>query len=237
MRFALVLAALLAVPVSAQDAPADTVTILPGDGTLDTSWLEAGDATYAMRLTAPMQQNVGSADETVALDGGTVTRVMTLSVPMQGMSQTDSLVADAATLAPRAHVSTGGAQEVSLEFMDEGVVGMLTPRSGEATTVTLMTETPVFDSAWSGEIAQSLPLAEGAVFKAPAFAAQDPENTFHIVYTVTGQETVGDRTGWLVDAEMGPITMTYVVDAESRALLATRFSPQPGVSLVIEPSE
>ena len=236
MRLALLLAAALAVPVAAQ-APADTVTVLPGDGTLDTSWLTAGTATYTLRITAPMQQEVGSADEEVALVGDEVRRVMTLAIPMQGMTQTDSLAADAATLAPRRHRASGGAQEVSLEFMDEGVVGVLTPRTGEATTVTLLTETPVFDSAWAGEIARSLPLSEGAVFKAPAFSAQDPGATFHLVYTVTGQETVGGRAAWLVDAEMGPVTMTYVVDPETRALVATRFSPQPGVSLVIEPAE
>ncbi len=235
MRLVLLTAALLAaVPASAQ---ADTLVVVPGDGTLVTDWVSPGTRTYTIRLTQPMQQDVGTAVETVTVAGGEVTRVVRVSVPMQGGTQTDSLVADAATFAPRIHRSSGGTQEASLEFMAEGVAGMLTPPSGEATTVTLMTDTPVFDSAWMGEIAQSLPLAEGLVARVPSFSSQSPDAPSDALLTVAGQETVGDRTGWTVDADMGPLTLQYVVDAETRALLVTRFSPQPGVRIAILPAD
>ncbi|WP_420456557.1 hypothetical protein [Rubrivirga sp.] len=234
LSLALLAALFLAAPASAQ---ADTLVVVPGDGTLVTDWVTPGSRSYTIRLVQPMQQDIGTAVETVTVAGGEVTRVVRVSVPMQGVTQTDSLVADAATFAPRVHRSTGGAQEASLEFMDEGVVGMLTPRTGEAATVTLMTDAPVFDSAWLGEIAQSLPLAEGAVARVPVFVTQSPDEAADAVLTVTGQETMGDRTAWTVDAQMGPMTMTYVVDAETRALLATRFSPQPGVRIEIRPAD
>ena len=170
MRFALVLAAVLALPAAAQGAAPDTLVLAPGDGVLVTDWITPGTTTYAIRVTAPVQQEVGTATETVTVADGVVTRVVRTSVPMQGVSQTDSLVADAATLAPRLHRSTGGMQGASLEFMAEGVVGVLTPRTGEAATVTLMTDAPVFDGAWAGEIARSLPFREGLVARAAVFA-------------------------------------------------------------------
>ena len=232
-----VLAALVAALPAAAQAPADTTLLVPGDGALVTDWVAPGQTSYVLRLTAPMQQDVGTAQETVTVDGGVVTRVQTVSIPMQGTTQTDSVRADATTLVPMTHHSTGGQQEASLEFMAEGVVGMLTPREGEATAVTLLTDAPVFDTAWAGEIARSLPFAEGAVFKAAAFAGQSPEAAVDLVYTVTGREEVGGATAWVVEAQMGPVTMTHLVDAGTRALVETRFSPQPGVSLVIVPAE
>ena len=239
------LAALLALaaggPALAQDAPADTLVLTPGDGALTTDWLTPGTESYTVRLVEPMQQNVGTVTETIAIDGGTVTRVTTVSVPMQGLTQTDSLVADAATFAPRSHNSTGGAVDVAVEFMPEGVAGMVTPRAGAATPVALMTDAPVFDSGWIGEVAQSLPLAEGLVARVAAFSAQSTDAPVQAVLSVTGQEAVatagGDRTAWVVEADLGTAQATYLVDAETRALHATRFSPQPGVTIEIAPAE
>jgi hypothetical protein len=233
----LLLLAFVAAGAFAQDAPADTLVLSPGDGTLTTDWLEAGSRTYTVRLVAPMRQDIGTATETTTIADGVVTRVMEVAVPMQGITQVDSVVADAATLAPRAHVSTGGAVEASLEFMPEGVVGMVTPQSGEATAVTLMTDAPVFDGAWAGDVAQSLPLVEGTVARMPAFMAQAPEGAFDIILTVGAQETRDERAVWPVEAEMGPMTMTYTVDAETRELLTTQFQPQPGVTIEIAPTE
>ena len=71
--------------------------------------------------------------------------------------------------------------------------------------------------------------------------AQAGEEPVEVVLAVTGQEEVetaaGARTGWAVDADMGPFTMTYVVDAETRDLLVTRMSPQPGVAIEMVPGE
>ncbi len=235
LLFAALLAA-LATPAVAQDAPADTVALVPGDGQLTTTWITPGTRTFTMRLTAPMRQDVGSATETITVDNGTVTKVTRLSVPMQGMTQTDSVVAVAATLAPKLHRSTGGMADASLEFMAEGVAGVLTPRQGEATTVMLMTDTPIFDSAWMSEIAQSAPLTEGAVYRVSVFSNESPDEPSDVILTVLPQETVGEKAAWPVAADLGPITMTFLVDAESRQWLKTRFAPQPGVSIEIVPT-
>ncbi len=238
MRLALVSLVLLTAAASAQDAPADTLVLRPGDPTLVTDWLASGSQTTTMKLVQPMQQNVGTSTNAYTVADGRVTKVTTLSIPMQGMSQRDSVAVMAGTLAPLTHNSTGGRSTVSLEFMDEGVVGLVTPRSGEATTVMAMTDAPVFDGAWTAEIVRSLPFADGYVAKVALFRAEaSADEATEIVVAVTGQETVSDRLGWTVDADLGPFTMTYVVDAETRDLLVTRMSPQPGVAIEMVPSE
>ncbi|MGB3541325.1 hypothetical protein [Rubrivirga sp.] len=230
------LAALVAAPAFAQDAPADTVTIMPGDPSLVTDWVTAGSSSYTMRLTAPMQQDVGTMTESISVEDGRIVRVTTMEVPMQGMTQTDSLVATTAFF-PLTHNSEGGAADASLEFMDEGVVGMVTPMQGENTTVMLMTDTPVFDGGWIAEIARSVPLTEGAVYLVPTFMTQMTEDVTNVILTVGGQEDVDGTMAQVIEGDLGPVGFTYLVDPETRALLATRFSPQPGVSLEITPDE
>jgi hypothetical protein len=46
-----------------------------------------------------------------------------------------------------------------------------------------------------------------------------------------------ERAVWPVEAEMGPMTMTYTIDAETRELLTTQFQPQPGVTIEIAPTD
>lgn len=236
MRLLLLAALVAATPAFAQDAPADTVTLAPGDPSLVTDWVAPASRSYTMRLTAPMQQDVGSMTESITVENGRVVRVTTMSVPMQGMSQTDSLVATTA-LVPLTHSSKGGASDASLEFMDEGVVGMVSPRQGEATTVMLMTDTPVFDGGWIGEIAQSVPMVEGAVYRVPTFMTQMTEDVTNVVLTVKGQEDLDGTMAQVVEGDLGPVTFTYLINPETRELMLTRFSPQPGVSLEIAPNE
>lgn len=239
MRPALLALALLAAPLAAtaQDAPADTVTLRPGDPSLVTDWLAEGSRTTTMKLTQPQKMDVGTSTDTYTMAGGQVTRVTTLSVPMRGMNQTDTVTADAVTLAPRRHQSAGGMAEVSLEFMDEGVAGLVTPRTGEARTVMVETDAPVFDGAWIGEIVRSLPFAASYVAKVPVYLAQAGDEPVDVVLSVTGQEPTASGPAWTVEADMGAVTMTYVVDATTRDLVVTRMSPQPGVAIEMVPAQ
>lgn len=233
--FLFALALLATASASSAQAPADTLVLRPGDPTLVTDWMTSRAETTTMKLVQPMQQNVGTSTDTYTVAGGRVVKVSVMSVPMQGMNQRDSVVVMAGTLAPLTHNSSGGQATVSLEFMDEGVVGLKTPRTGPATTVMVMTDAPVFDGAWTSEIIRSLPFAQGYVAKVALFMAEMGDEASEIVVSVTGQETVNQRLGWTVDADLGPFSMTYVVDAETRALLITRMSPQPGVAIEMVP--
>lgn len=234
----LLAAALLATPALAQDAASDTLVVTPGRA-LATDWITPGTTTWTLRLVQPVQQNVGTITEAYDVAGDEVVRVTTLSIPMQGLTQTDSLVAAASTLAPRLHRSSGGMLDLSLEFMDEGVVGTVTPRDGSTDTVMETTDTPVFDGAWLTEIARSLPLAEDLVARVPVFTAQG--GLADAVLTVTGQEEVetaeGVRTGWTVEMVAGPQVVTNVIDAETSEVLVTRLSPQPGVVIEAVPAD
>ncbi len=229
MRPLLAALLVLAAPASAQTA-ADTLRLVPGVGGLDTSWLTAGEATYAIRLISPMQQDIGTATERTTVADGVITRVATVSVPMQRMSQTDSLRAEAGTLGPLTHHSTGGPRPLALEFSPEGVVGMA---AGEAVVVPV--DVPVFDASWIGEVAQSLPFAEGLVATVPAYDGQRGIVTY--VLRVTGQQEASGagapETAWIVEATSGGVTATYAISAATRQLLRTRFSPQPGVTIEI----
>ena len=229
MRLVLAALLLLAVPASAQTAT-DTLRVVAGAGGLDTSWLAAGEASYAIRLIAPMQQDIGRATERTSVADGVVTRVTRVSVPMQGMSVTDSLRADAATLAPRSHHTTGGPRALALEFSPEGVVGMA---AGEAVVVPV--DVPVIDASWIGEVAQSLPFAEGLVATVPAYDGQRGVVTY--VLRVTGQQEASGagapEAAWIVEVTSGGVTATYAISAATRQMLRTRFSPQPGVTIEI----
>lgn len=227
MRLALFFALLLAAPSLAQTAP---VTLAPGDASLDVSWLAPGEAQFTIRLIEPMAQDIGTASERTTVADGVVTRVATIAVPMQGMHMTDSLRADAATLAPLTHHSTGGPSALSLEFSPEGVVGMA---GGEAVVVPL--DAPAFDASWIGEVAQSLPFAEGYTATVPAYDGRNGIVTYTL--TVQGQEeasgAAGPEPAWIVQAASAAGSATYAISAATRQTLRTRFSPQPGVTIEI----
>lgn len=227
MRLVLLALLVTATPALAQDAP---VVVTPGGSALDMSWLMPIEATYVVRIIEPMQMDAGTVTEQTTIADGVVTRVTTLAIPMQNLSMTDSLRADAATLAPLTHHSTGGPSVLSLEFSPEGVVGMA---GGEAVVVPL--DAPAFDAAWIGEIAQSLPFAEGYVATVSAYDGRSGVVTYTI--TVRGQEeasgAAGPEPAWIVEAASDAGTATYAISQASRQTLRTRFSPQPGVTLEI----
>lgn len=228
MHLLLAALVLLAAPAAAQSA--DTLRVVAGVTALDASWLAAGEASYTIRLIAPMQQDIGTATERTSVADGVVTRVTRVSVPMQGMNVTDSLRADAATLAPLTHHTTGGPRPLSLEFSPEGVVGMA---AGEAVVVPV--DVPVFDASWIGEVAQSLPFAEGLVATVPAYDGQRGVVTY--VLRVTGQQEASGggapEPAWIVEASSDAGAATYAISVATRQTLRTRFSPQPGVTIEI----
>lgn len=220
----------LALPAAAQDAPADTVRLVPGHASLDTSHLVAGEAAYTVRLVAPLQQDIGTVTERTTLAGGVVTRVSRLSVPMQGLATTDSARATAATLAPLTHHRTGGPRALALEFSAEGVVGM---RGAEPLVVPL--DVPVFDAAWAAALVQSLPLAAGYRATMPVYDGDNGVTT--AVVRVAGETPAAGaaEAAWTVEVQTGAQTSTLTVGKASRALLRTRFAPQPGVVVEIVP--
>ncbi|HEX9952269.1 MAG TPA: hypothetical protein VGB53_10910 [Rubricoccaceae bacterium] len=206
----------------APPAAAPTGAVLrPGDAALSTAWMTDETATYVLNLVEPMQMPVGTSTVTQTVEGDVVTSVQTISVPSQGMNETQTVRARRATLAPVSQTMTGQ-QEVSLTFADGAVSG-----TKEGAPVSVALSAPVFDSSWSAEIARSLPLAEGYTATAAVYDATNGLST--VTFTVTGQEDVAGAPAWTVESVSPSGPATYAIDVATRRLVSFRFSPQPGV--------
>ena len=197
----------------------------PGDPSLDTAWLRDGEtATFALNLIEPMAMpGIGTSTVTRSVSGGVVTSIQTITVPSQGVNEAQTATADLATLRPLSQVDAGQ-QAVDLTFADGQVSGT---KAGAPVSVAL--DAPVFDSSWSNEIAQSLPLAMGYTATAATYDATNGLST--VTFTVTGQTDVGGAPAWTVEAVSANGPATYVIDAATRRLVSMRISPQPGVTV------
>lgn len=201
--------------------PPTTGVMRPGDPGLDTAWLTGDTATYTLQLIEPMQMEVGTSTVTRSVADGVVTSVQTISVPQQGMNMTQTSRATAGTLAPLSQAMTGqGTAE--LAFTPTAVTGT---KDGAPVSVAL--DAPVFDSSWSGEIAQSLPFAEGYTTSIAAYDATNGIST--VAFTVKGRQTVGGVEAWEVEVVSPNGTVTHFVDPATRAVVMMRMSPQEGV--------
>ena len=223
LAFLALAAAVLFPAVSAQTAP-DAGAMRPGDAALDLSWLTGDTANYTLRLVEPMQMDVGTATVARTVADGVVTSVQTISVPQQGTNMTQTSRAAAGTLAPMSQ-SMSGQGTAELAFTPTVVTGT---KDGAPVSVAL--DAPVFDSSWSGEVAQSLPFAEGYTAAIAAYDATHGLST--IRYTVTGQQTVAGAPAWAVEVVSPAGTVTYLIDGATRQMVLMRMSPQPG--LVVE---
>ncbi|HEX8384887.1 MAG TPA: hypothetical protein VF576_01830 [Rubricoccaceae bacterium] len=232
--------AALALLVAAGPALAQTA-VLPGDPALDTSVIQAGEERFVVRLVAPMQQDIGTIVETTTLADDRVTRVTRIDIPMGGEAQTDSVVAVWPGLAPVSSASTQRGRRAgdsdAVTFMDGHA--MTTVTTGGATSDSTITfSEPVFGGGWASEVVRALPLAAGYAATFPTLDAGRGLTT--TTATVTGTESVTTPAGpveaWTVDVANGAQTATYVIAQGTKALLAMRFSPQPGVRIEVAPA-
>lgn len=211
--------------------PPSGPVLRPGDAALTTSWQADSEARYVIRVVEPMQMEAGTMTERTTVADGVVTRVATVSVPMQGMEQTITATADLATLAPRTTRAEGGPMGYEVALSPSGATGSAT-REGATTPLEVAFDAPVFESAWLSDIAQSLPLA--ADYGA-AIEVYDPQQGVQRAqFRVTGQEDVGGTAAWVVETVVGAQALTYYIDVATRDLVKTRMSPQPGVVIEME---
>jgi hypothetical protein len=217
----------MAIEIAPPAPPPSGPVLRPGDPALVTDWMTDSEASFVIRVVEPMQMDAGTSTTRRTVSGGEVTIETTISVPMQQMEVTTVSRADAATLAPRAHTSAGGPEAQALAFTPTAVTGTKTPAEGEATGVDVALAAPVFDASMMGQIAQSLPFADGYTATVEAY---DTNLGVHaITYRVTGQSEVGGAMAWTVEAASPAGPVTYVVEAATRRLVSMRMSPQPGM--------
>lgn len=233
MRLSALTVLLVAAPALAQTA------VRPGDAVLDPSVVQAGEQRYIVRLTAPMRQDIGTVVETTTIDGGRITRVVRLDVPMAGQTETDSSVAVWPGLAPVFSSADGrGAGVETATFADGQATTRVTAADGTSRDSTVVLAEPVFGSGWGADIVQMLPLAAG--YSATFTALDANEGLLTTTVTVTGSETAvtpaGPVEAWTVESVRGRTTTTYAIAKDSRTLLAVRFSPQPGAEVEVVPA-
>ena len=219
------------VEIAPAPPPPTGPVLRPGDAALDTGWLADETAAYTLRLTEPMQMDVGTSTMTRTVAGGVVTEVSTVVVPQQNMNVTTTTTADAATLAPRSYVDTGGPSETTLAYTPSAASGTTT-RAGAATPVAATLAAPVFDETMIGMVAQSLPFADGYTATAEVYSAE--RGVQAVTFTVSGP--TGDVPAWTVVATPPSGPVTFTVDAATRRLVKMTMSPQPGVTVEMTPT-
>ncbi len=215
------LALLLPAAAGAQTA------LAPGHPDLDTAWMAADSSTFTIRITEPVQMDVGVATITTTTAGGVTTLVSSILIPQQSMDQTTTATVAAGSLQPMTHASVGGPSQTTLTFTPAGASGS-TAEAGAATPIAA-TFTGAFDEAWTGAIAQSLPLRAGYVATAPIY---EPDGGVQAVtYTVSGPEDDAGAAVWTVRADTPDGPFTFAVDGATRRLIRMTFSPQAGVTI------
>lgn len=211
----------------------------PGDAALDPARIPTGDRALDLRLLQPVQQDIGTQTERVTIDeaAGTLTVVSVLDIPAQGVTLTDSTVADLATLGPVSQSVTSSVFEADLAYDDDSVTGTA---GGEELNVEL--EGPVFASSTLAPVLQALPLADGYRVIIETFAAGggigQADGALPVSIEVTGTTDDDGRAVWTAVAttEGAPPT-TYTLDAETREVLRVQIQPQPGVLLEVVPQD
>ena len=219
---ALALAALL-VPAAAGAQTA----LAPGHPDLDTAWMASDSSTFAIRIVEPVQMDVGVATITTTTAGGVTTLVSSILIPQQGMDQTTTSTAAARSLRPMSHASVGGPSQAALAFTDAGVSGTITEAGAE--TPVAATFSGAFDEAWTGALAQSLPLRDGYTATAPIYEPEGGVQT--VTYTVSGPTAENGMALWSVRADTPDGPFTFALDGATRRLERMTFSPQEGVTI------
>lgn len=207
----------------------------PGDAALDASRVRTGETVSTLNLLEPMAQpDIGTQTQRVVLDeaAGTLTLVSVVEVPMQNLVQTDSVVVAYPSLRPVSQTFGMGPVAIDLAYGDDAVTGSADLPGGAEDVDEPLADGPVFASSALGLVVQALPLADGYRAVLETYAAGG--GLLPVAVEVTGP--AGSPAAYTVTAtpEGAPPT-TYTVDAETREILATRSSPQQGVTIEVAP--
>lgn len=229
--------ALLAAPVFAQD-----VTLRPGHPDLMTDGLTFESHTLAVRIAEPNVQDLGLITHQVTRDGSTIMMNVDANVPQARNVGETSLSFDAATLAPISRQRSTSGSTGSTAYDGAHVTGAY----GRGDWAPLAFDITLPGAAFAPEqveiIARALPFRDGYSAAVPTFSAD--RRVRNVAVTVIGEEEFTRLDGsvamtWVVEAVTdgrGGGTQRYFVDATTRDLVATTFSPQEGTTVVTEPT-
>lgn len=229
---------IFALPVSAQEV------IAPGHPDLDVSLLQPGSHEYAIIIVqGPNRQPFGTSTSTLTVneEDGVADHVLTME--MMGRKFTDSSRVAWPSLTALAYAAENQQGRARFTVTDGVLSGEREPQSGGAETFEMALDSPVFAGSWVGNVARSLPLAEGYTATIAAFDtdfATDGLSTFTV--TVTGEDTVPGFDGkptevWILDLDTpNNQEQQFYIGKTQREVLRIRVVPQPGIEVFLEPA-
>ncbi|GAB5537343.1 MAG: hypothetical protein Rubg2KO_35920 [Rubricoccaceae bacterium] len=222
-----------AAAAEAARAEAEANAITPGSDALVA--VEPQTVTMTVRLIQPQEQDLGTVTVTEILAGGQLTLTSDVQIPAAGQNQQDTTVVAYPSLMPISRVEVTPNEVERATFADGQMTGTVT--AGDEVTNVEAALDGAFGPGITNHLIRMLPFAEGYV---TSFRQINGDGDISLSQlSVTGQESYttpsgSERTVWvIVEEEDGNPDYTYYVDAETRELLRTAFSPQPGVTLDI----
>ena len=241
-RLPLLLLAALAVPALAQ-APADAdVVLYPGHPDLMTSALTPADDQVMVRTTGATGRQMGTLATTyVAMDGGAYRAVYAADVPQMG-GQTETTVTFAwPSLAPTSRTASRDGLVSETTYDGADVSGQWARGEWDPIPYDITLPRPVFAPETVSLVARALPLRAGYAATVPTFTAEDRIRDYTL--SVIGEEEFTRADGstvmaWAIErtsSARGDSPRRYLVDGETRDLVATTRQAGSDTQLVTEP--
>lgn len=210
MRRLLLTAALVAAaPLQAQAPALDPARLVPGVDSLAVFFVSGTDTTRTGTLR----------DEITLVDEGGQRRLRRVYATVDRLLGTrlDTLVDDAATLAPVRHRSRTERGMERIDFVAGVASGWLHLVDGDSVAVRVPVAAGVVNASSFDLALRAAPLAEGWSAEVPAFIPTTRAVT-PLRARVAGVETIDGRECWRVDAEFAGTPVTFWIDRRTRAL-------------------
>ena len=223
--------------LAAAPAKAEPITLKVGDASLNGARLKPMTTTKRMLLVRGGQtQQVGTMTDEIRIANGEITRIQSISSPMIGVSN-DTIVFKQATFAPVSHRGKSAQRALNLTYDGMKVTGSTTPAGATTgTPVDLTSDVALFDVNTLDLALHVLPLAQGYSAKIPGYMHEAGGKTW-VTVEVTGSEQVAPAPGaapvdtWVVAADIAGQKVKHYVDKNTREIIKTTVTPQPGIEL------
>lgn len=143
----------------------------------------------------------------------------------------DSLVDDAATLAPVRQASRGSSGIMQVEFGDGRARGLLRLPTGDSVVVDAALPAVVYQASSFDLVLRASPLDDGWRAEVPSWLTTS-RAVSGMRAEVRGMEVVAGRECWRVEAEFTGMSVAFWIDRETRALCQQEMRPRAGMTFL-----
>jgi len=148
----------------------------------------------------------------------------------------DTLVDEAAALAPVSHHSRSSSMLEFLEFADGRVSGWVRLANGDSIRVDAPIAARIFNASTFDLVLRTSPLSENWEAEIPSFLAST-RTVVPLKVKVTGAEMVDGEPAWRVQADFAGTPVTFWIGKESRRLKRQVMQLRPDRAILFSPSE